>query len=167
MAESRQERHERQLSELLQEARIAMPGVQILFGFLLAVPFQQGFRDTTSFQKDVYVVTVLLAAATSICFIAPAAYHRIQFERHDKEHLIHAANRFLIAGLVFLALAMTSAMLLVADYIFKDATMIALTAALGATYAWIWFGYPLLRRLRGEQSNQPDADDEPARASSG
>ena len=158
MAEDRDERHKRQLNELLQEARIAMPGVQILFGFLLAVTFQQRFGETTPFQKDVYAVALLLSAATTICFIAPAAYHRIQFERHDKPHLIHIANRFLVAGLVFLALAMSAATLLVLDFLFREETAIVLTSALGAAYAWFWFGYPLSRRLRGERSNLPDAE---------
>ena len=160
MGESVQERHERQLNELLQEARIAMPGVQILFGFLLAVPFQQRFADTTAFQKDLYLITVLLAAATTVCFIAPAAYHRIQFERHDKRHLIFVANRFLVVGLVFLAGAMTSAVLLVSDFLFRDATAVALTAPLACAFSWFWFGYPLLRRLRGERSSVGGADDE-------
>jgi len=150
--ESAANRYERELGELLQEARVAMPGVQILFGFLLAVPFQARFADTTAFQKGVYLVTILLAAATTICFIAPAAYHRIQFRRHDKRHLIHVANNFLIAGLVFLALAMTSAFLLVSDFLFQDATTVAITTPLVAAFAWFWFGYPLMRRFRGERS---------------
>jgi hypothetical protein len=152
VGETVQEQNRRQLSELLQEARVAMPGVQILFGFLLAVPFQQRFTETTAFQKDVYLITVLLAAATTICFIAPVAYHRIQFERHDKRHLILVSNRFLIAGLAFLAAAMTSAVVLVTAFLFADATMIVLAVALACAFAWCWFGYPLLRRLRGERS---------------
>jgi hypothetical protein len=128
-----------------------MPGVQVLFAFLLSVPFQQRFAETTSFQKDVYLITVLLAAATTICFIAPAAYHRIQFERHDKSHLIQVANVFLVVGLGFLALAMSAAVLLVCDVLFKNATVIVVTTILGFAFAWFWFGYPLLRRLRGER----------------
>src|SRR6187431_2060523 len=107
--ETEEERLDRNLAELLQEARVAMPGVQVLFAFLLAVPFQQRFEQTTSFQKDVYLVTILMAAATTICFIAPVAYHRIQFQRQDKAHLIMVSNVFLVVGLLFLALAMTSA----------------------------------------------------------
>ena len=161
MGETVQEQNERQLNELLQEARVAMPGVQILFGFLLAVPFQQRFAETTAFQKDIYVLTVLLVAATTVCFIAPAAYHRIQFERHDKRHLIVFANRSMIAGLAFLAGAMTSAVLLVSDFLFRDVTTIVLTTSVAAAFAWFWFGYPLSRRLRGERSSDPaDADKE-------
>lgn len=152
MEETEQERNERQLGELLQEARVAMPGVQVLFAFLLAVPFQQGFEKTTAFQKDVYLVTVLLAAATALCFIAPTAYHRIQFERGEKRHLIHIANRFLVAGLAFLSLAMTAAVLLVSDYLFSDATSIAVSTTLAVAFAGFWFVYPLSRRLRGERA---------------
>src|SRR6188472_1075875 len=137
--ETAREERERQLGELLQEARVAMPGVQVLFAFLLAVPFQQRFGETTPFQRDVYLTTVMLAAAATVCFIAPVSYHRIQFERQDKAHLIRVANRFLVAGLVLLALAMSAAVLLVTQFLFRDTVAIVLTTGLGAGSAWFWF----------------------------
>ncbi len=152
MSESEQERNERRLGELLQETRVAMPGVQVLFAFLLAVPFQQRFEQTTAFQKDVYLVTVLLSAAATISFIAPASYHRIQFTQHDKPHLIRFGNGCLIAGMAFLALAMSAAVLLVCDVIFRGTTVAIVVATLALAFSWTWFGYPLSRRLRGEQS---------------
>jgi Flp pilus assembly protein TadB len=154
VSESESEHNERQLSELLQETRVVMPGVQVLFAFLLSVPFQQQFHQTTAFQKDVYLVTVLLAAAATICFIAPAAYHRVQFEQHDKPHLIRTGNRFLIAGMGFLSLAMCAAVMLVCDVIFKTPTVAVVVAVLALAFAWTWFGYPLTRRLRGERSSR-------------
>jgi len=149
--EDDQNRHDRQLGEMLQETRVAMPGVQVLFAFLLAVPFQQRFEETTSFQRDMYLATVLLAAAATISFIAPSAYHRVQFERHDKKHLIQVGNRFLIAGFAFLALAMTCAVTLVCDVMFRSTTLAIVVPLLAIAFAWTWFGYPLSRRLRGER----------------
>ena len=151
--ESESERLERQLGELLQETRVVMPGVQVLFGFLLAVPFQQRFGQTTAFQRDVYLVAVLLATGATICFIAPTAYHRILFERRDKPHLIAVANRFLIAGIALLALAMTAAVLLVTDALFSVTTIAVVVAAVGAAFAWAWLVLPMSRRLRGKRSH--------------
>jgi hypothetical protein len=151
--EDEAERLERQLGELLQEARVAMPGVQVLFAFLLAVPFQQRFASTTTFQRDVYLVTILLAAAATICFIAPAAYHRILFEQRDKPHLIEIGNAFLITGMGFLALAMTAAVLLVCDVLFHTTTVAIVVAGVAGTFAWTWFGYPISRRIRGKRTH--------------
>lgn len=152
--ESDAARDERHLSELLQETRVVMPGVQVLFAFLLAVPFQQRFAHATEFQKDVYLLAILLAAAATICFVAPAAYHRVQFRQHDKPHLIVVGNRFLLAGTAFLALAMIAAVLLVTDALFARTTTTVVVAALSLAFAWTWFGYPLTRRLRGERSGR-------------
>ena len=99
--------------ELLQETRVAVAGVQVLFGFLLAVAFQNRFKEITGTEKDVFLAAILCATASTICFIAPTPYHRILFEHRDKPHLIQVANRFLIAGVVFLAFAMTLALALV------------------------------------------------------
>src|SRR5436189_515711 len=131
--ESEQERLDRQLEQLLQELRVAMPGVQVLFAFLLAVPFQQRFTQVTDFQRDVYFVTLLAAAAASAFFIAPTAFHRVRFQERDKPFLVAISSRFMIAGLACLALAMIGAVLLVSDVLFDGATVtitVAITAAL-------------------------------------
>jgi uncharacterized protein DUF6328 len=141
-------RTERQLGELLSEVRIAMPGVQLLFAFLLVVPFNQRFAEATQFQRDVYVVVLLCAAFASALLIAPTAYHRIMFHRGDRPRLIASATRMTLAGLVLLALAMTGAVLLVTDFVFSTATSIACTAAVFAAFAWLWFGLALVRRVR-------------------
>jgi VIT1/CCC1 family predicted Fe2+/Mn2+ transporter len=152
-AEEEQEQLNRQLGELLQELRVAMPGVQILFAFLLAVPFNQRFGDTNAFQRDVYLVTLLCAAVASASFVAPVAYHRLMFRHRDKPHLIKVASRFAIAGLAALALAMTSAILLVTDFLFSSITAWVITAIVLALFAWLWFGLALTRRFRGEHSH--------------
>ncbi|MEJ7876799.1 MAG: DUF6328 family protein [Solirubrobacterales bacterium] len=144
--EDEKERLNRQLDQLLQETRVVMPGVQVLFAFLLAVVFQQGFAKTTGFQKDVFLATILCSTGAALCFIAPAAWHRILFEQDDKRHIVKVANRFVIWGVGFLALAMILALILVCDYVFGGATAIIVTVIAGPAFVWFWFAAPLLRR---------------------
>jgi hypothetical protein len=143
------ERLDRNLEELLAGLRVALPGVQVLFAFLLILPFQQRFDGVTAFQEKVYFATLLCTAAASIMFIAPPARHRIQFRRGDKAYVVFTANRLAIAGLVFLGLAMTGATLLISDYLFSTGAAAVSTAAVGVVLVWAWFGSPLARRLRG------------------
>jgi cation transport ATPase len=137
--ESEKQRLNRELEQLLQELRVAMPGVQVLFAFLLAVPFQQRFTQVTPLQKDVYFATLLMSALASALFIAPTAYHRITFRRHEKEHLIKLSTRFAIAGLAALALAMCGAILLVTDVLFDATAVIVATAASLVLFGGLWF----------------------------
>jgi len=146
--ETEKERRDRQLDQLLQETRVVMPGVQVLFAFLLAVVFQQRFAETTGFQKDVFLATILCSTAAALCFIAPAAWHRILFEQADKRHIITVSNRFLIGGVAFLAAAMTLALILVSDFLFGSTTAVVVAAAAGIAFAWFWFAAPYLRRAR-------------------
>jgi hypothetical protein len=147
-SEEEQERLNRQMVELLNELRVAMPGVQVLFGFLLAVPFQQRFGQVTAFQRDVYFVTLLAAACATAFLIAPSAYHRIAFQRHDKPEIITRGTQWLIFGLVALAVAMLGAVLLVTDVLFSAPTVIITVCVVGALFGWLWFGYGLWRRTR-------------------
>jgi hypothetical protein len=147
-----QKRLDRQLEELLQEVRVAMPGVQVLFGFLLAVPFQQGFDTITASQRLVYFGTLLASAVATAFLIAPTAYHRINFEQHEKPRLIRIGNRQFLIGLVALALAMNGAVALVTDLVYKGSTLVVTVVALAALFAWLWFGLGLLRRLRGSSA---------------
>jgi VIT1/CCC1 family predicted Fe2+/Mn2+ transporter len=143
-----QEALDRQLGEVLQEVRVAMPGVQILFAFLLAVPFNQRFGDTTAFQRDVYLATLLCSAIAAACFIAPTAYHRIVFQRGDRPRIIRYATRWMLVALVALALAMSGAVLLVVDFLFSRTTAFVITALVLAMFTWMWFGLALTRRLK-------------------
>src|SRR5215218_604845 len=115
--ESEKERLDRNLQELLGELRVALPGVQVLFAFLLVVPFNQRFADITSFQRTTYFVTLLLATAASACLIAPSAHHRIEFRRQDKRRIVFGATRLAIIGLALLAFAMTCAVTFVTDFL--------------------------------------------------
>ncbi len=150
--ESEHERLNRQLDQLLNELRVAMPGVQVLFAFLLAVPFQQRFAGVTEFQKDVYFVTLLAAAAASALFIAPTAYHRLVFGEGDKPRLIAISSKLALAGLVALAVAMNGAVLLVTDVLFDGATVVVTVVATGALFVGLWFVLGGVRRVSSEQT---------------
>ena len=141
-----QNRLNRQMTELLNELRVAMPGVQVLFAFLLAVPFQQRFEMVNAFQRDVYLVTLLAAATATAFLIAPSAYHRIAFQEHEKQRIIHMGTRQFICGVAALAVAMDGAVLLVTDVLFKAPTVIAVLAGVTAMFVWLWFGIGLWRR---------------------
>jgi hypothetical protein len=151
--ESEGERLDRNLAELLQELRVALPGVQVLFAFLLAVPFQQGFDEITAFQEKVFFVTLLLTAISAALLISPTAYHRMTFRRQQKKHLIFIANRLAIAGIAALALAMTGAIMLITDVLFGTAATLVFSAAALAMFVVLWGLLPLRRRLR---SNEQD-----------
>jgi hypothetical protein len=146
--EEEQERLNRQMTELLNELRVAMPGVQVLFAFLLAVPFQQRFETVNAFQRDVYLVTLLSAAVATAFLIAPSAYHRIAFQQHEKERIIHMGTRQFLCGLAALAVAMNGAVLLVTDVLFKATTVIIVVVCVASLFVWLWFGVGLWRRWR-------------------
>ena len=146
--ESKQERLDRELIELLNELRVALPGVQVLFAFLLGVPFTQRFGLVTDLQKDVYFLTFLCAATATALLIAPSAYHRLEWRRGDKEHLLVVSNRLAISGTVFLALAISGSVFVVADMLFNPTGAAIVAAATAALFAWFWYGLPLLRRAR-------------------
>jgi hypothetical protein len=153
--ESEGERLDRNLGELLQELRVALPGVQVLFAFLLAVPFQQNFTKITAFQEKVYFATLLLTAISAILLISPSAYHRLTFRMQQKDHLVFLANRFAIAGLGALALAMTGAIVLITDVLYgPKATAVTGVLAL-LTFAVFWYGLPLRRRLTADEEPDP------------
>jgi Family of unknown function (DUF6328) len=149
--ETELERVDRNLIELLQELRVAQTGVQILFAFLLTLPFTQRFKSITGFQRDVYFVTLLLAAGATLFIIAPVAYHRILFRQHDKKHLVEVSNRLALVGLVFLALAMIGAILLITDVMFQEPLVGITVAVAAALFVLLWFVAPLLRRRQDER----------------
>ncbi len=145
--ESDDARLDRNLSELLQELRVALPGVQVLFAFLLAVPFQQRFATITAFEKDVYFGTLLCTAISAALLISPSAYHRLTFHLQQKRRLVFLANRLTIAGLAFLALAMTGAIVLITDVLFGPLATAAFGIAAAAMFVTLWGVLPLRRRL--------------------
>jgi Family of unknown function (DUF6328) len=149
-----EERESRRLLELLNELRVALTGVQIMFAFLLTVPFTQRFAQVTGFQRTVYFVTLLCAAAATALLISPSAHHRMLFRRHQKHQLIVLGNTLTLIGLGFLALAMTGVILLITDVLFKTATVVVVTSLVAAMFLTLWYLVPLGRRL-SSSSDEP------------
>jgi small-conductance mechanosensitive channel len=143
--ETEKERLDRNLEQLLGELRVALPGVQVLFAFLLVVPFNQRFADITSFQRTVYFVTLLCATAACACLIAPTAHHRIEFRAQDKKRIVFGGNRLAIIGLALLATAMTGAITLVTDFLYGSTTTTAAAACVALLFAVLWYAIPLRR----------------------
>jgi hypothetical protein len=154
--ETEEERLDRNLGELLQELRVALPGVQVLFAFLLAVPFQKNFTEASEFDKKIYFVTLLLTALSAALLIAPSAYHRLTFRYQQKHRLVFVANRLAIAGLATLALAMTCAIMLVTNFLFGTvATTVVTSGLVLLMFLVLWAVLPLRRRLRYRDEGLP------------
>jgi hypothetical protein len=145
--ETEEERLDRNLQEFLGELRVALPGVQVLFAFLLVVPFNQRFAEITDFQQTVYFVTLLFTAAASVCLIAPTAQHRVEFRAQHKEQILLMANRLAIVGLGCLAVAMTGAILLITDLLYGSTTTVIVTIPVGLTFALLWYLIPAQRLI--------------------
>lgn len=156
--ESEEERLDRNLGELLQELRVALPGVQVLFAFLLAVPFQRNFSKVSEFGEKVYFATLLLTALSAALLIAPSAYHRLTFRYQQKHRLVFIANRLAIAGLATLALAMTCAVLLITNVLFGTVTAIVTVAFMLVMFGLLWGALPLRRRLKYRDEGLPLLD---------
>jgi hypothetical protein len=144
--ETELERCDRHLAELMQEVRVAQTGVQVLFGFLLTVPFTVRFDALTAGQVRLYFLTLAFAGVAAMLLITPSAQHRILFRCGDKPNLVRLANRYAIAGLLCVALAMVGAFALVADVVFSGTFATFAAGVAAAACAWCWYGQPLLRR---------------------
>ena len=145
-------KRDRQMAELLQELRVALPGVQILFAFLLTVPFAQGFQRVTDFQRNVFFATLMATAVSTVCLIAPTATHRLRFHQSERAYIIESSNKLLIAGLCFLAVAIVGAVLLITDYLFGGAKVWIYPGLVAALLLLLWFARPLHRHARGLSS---------------
>ncbi len=145
--ETEEERADRNLSELLQELRVALPGVQVLFAFLLTVPFSQRFKDLTNFQQKLYFGVLICAAMATVMLAAPTAGHRILFRRQQKEFIVTISNRLALIGLFLLAVGMTGAIALISDFIFGTTTAVIVTIVMAAG----------LRQLLVPRSDRPQA----------
>jgi uncharacterized protein DUF6328 len=144
--EEESERNSRRLLELLQEIRVATAGVQILFGFLLAVPFAQRFQTISSFQRHVFLTVLICTALSSALLIAPTALHRLLFRRGHKPEVIEYANRMVIYGLMMLAVAIVGVVLLLTHLIFGPDAAVAVTVPIAGVIVVTWFVIPLVRR---------------------
>ncbi len=144
--ETEAQRDDRNLTELVQELRVAGLGVQVLFGFLLSLPFTARFDRLSGFQHDLYLTSVVLAAVATTLLIGPVAYHRLVFRRGMKEDLVRFANVMATLGLVAVAGAVLAAVLLITDYVAGALAGGLTTALLAGMIAVLWFAVPLTRR---------------------
>lgn len=155
-SETTKQRLDRELIELLTELRVVLTGVQVLFAFLLTLPFTDRFHDLVPTQRLMFSVAFVVTATASVLLIAPTAYHRLRFRQQDKEQMLRWANRFAIAGVGLLAIAIGTIVLLVIDILYALPTAGAVAGTMMALIAWAWFALPLSRRLDDEESDGPD-----------
>ena len=136
----------RELIELLNELRVALPGVQVLFAFLLVLPFQQGFAEISDADRGVYTTALIASALAAALLIAPSMYHRLNFRRQVKEQMIFDSNKLLVAGMVLTAVGVACSIFLVVDVVYGETSAIVATAAVAVVYALVWLALPLARR---------------------
>ncbi len=141
-------RRDRELMELLNELRVALPGIQVLFAFLLTVPFTQRFTSITEAQRNVYFAAFLAAAGATAFLIAPTSYHRIRFREGDKERMLKTANVLAIIGTVFLAASVVCVVWLITDILFSGGIVVLVTAITAGVFAGLWYGLPLWRHMQ-------------------
>jgi Na+/melibiose symporter-like transporter len=144
--ESGAERDDRNLAELLQELRVAGLGVQVLFGFLLSLPFTNRFARLSHGQRDLYLATLVLSALATALLLGPVAYHRLVFRRGQKESLVRAANVMALGGLAVVGLAVSATVLLVTSFVASGVPAALITAFVACTFGLLWFAFPLSRR---------------------
>jgi tellurite resistance protein TehA-like permease len=152
VAEKRtKEELDQEWGELVEEHRLAMPGVQVLFAFLLILPFQNRFERLTTNQEYVYFSALICATFAIVLLIAPTAAHRIRWRQRDKEALLRMATKSAIAATGFIAAAMTGSVYLITDYLFGEPATAIVTSVVGAAFILFWYGFPLWRRLQDER----------------
>ena len=151
--ETQDQRDDRNLAELLQELRVAGLGVQVLFGFLLTIPFTNRFAQLDRAQRQLYLACLGLDVVATALLLGPVAYHRLVFRRHQKEHLIRAANIMAILGLISVGLAISIAVLLVTGFVDHGVAPVLISVGTVVLFAGLWFAFPLARR--GRRQEQP------------
>ena len=148
--EDPERRRERELNELLQELRVILPGVQFLFGFLLTVPFDNGFKDVTSLERTIFFVALVAAAAATVFLMAPPANHRLRWREHDRERVLQTSHRNTIVGTVLLAVAIIASLFVVTSTIFQAGVGAATAVSIAVLIAIIWYVTPLLQKSRAD-----------------
>ncbi|WP_327029314.1 DUF6328 family protein [Micromonospora sp. NBC_01740] len=159
--ETEKQRWQRNFADLLQELRVAQTGVQILFAFLLTLPFSNGFTRTSGFQKDVYIVALLAAAAATAMIISPVAFHRALFRQGRKPELVRFAHRMASGGLAFMLISMVSAVLLITDFVLDRSIALVLSGLTGLWFLTFWAFLPFSRRNWGDDDTDDDDENEP------
>jgi len=144
--EDQNERVNRELIELLNELRVALPGVQVLFAFLLVLPFQQGFAEITDADRGVYVTALIASALAAALLIAPSMYHRLNFRRQVKEQMIFDSNKLMVTGMLLLGIGVACSIFLIVDVVYGETAALVATGATALVYALAWLALPLARR---------------------
>jgi predicted neutral ceramidase superfamily lipid hydrolase len=144
--ESHKERVDRELIELLNELRVALPGIQVLFAFLLTVPFSQRFVQVTTTQRTSFFLAFFTTSVSSILLIAPTVIHRLLFREGDKEQILTVSNRLTIVGSLFLGIAITTVVFLLTDVLYDGALVPITTIVIGLLVVAVWYALPLQRR---------------------
>jgi hypothetical protein len=146
--ESPKAKHDRELIELLNELRVALPGAQVLFAFLFILPFTNGWTDTTPFQRALFLAAFLATGASLALLMAPSAYHRLCWRVEDKGRIVTISSWLAIAGIFVLAVALVAGVLLVTDFILSRAAAVAATASIAVVLLVLWYGLALTSRER-------------------
>jgi hypothetical protein len=158
--ESRDERLARNVSELLQELRVAQAGVQFLFGFLLAVAFTEHYARASGFEQVIHLIAVVFATASVALLTAPAAWHRLLFRHGQRPQILRVANTLMVAGLACLATAMTATVLLLFKVVAGPAVATVVAVVIAVMFMVLWFLLPLRNRQNGgsdEGAEEPSA----------
>jgi amino acid permease len=158
--ETEKQRWERNFTDLLQELRVAQTGVQILFAFLLTLPFSNGFPRATAFQKDVYILALMAAACATALIISPVAFHRALFRQGRKPELVKYAHKVATGGLFFMFVAMVASVLLITDYVLPWPAALVLTLVAGLVFVAFWAALPWMRRDWGEPDDTEEEIEE-------
>jgi uncharacterized protein DUF6328 len=153
--ETEAERDDRNLIELLQELRVLGLGIQVLFGFLLSLPFTNRFSKLGHGERGLYIASLILSAVSTALLLGPVAYHRLVFRQRLKESLVRTANVMAIGGLVTVSLSITTAVLLVTGYVEPGWPSALITALVALLFAALWFALPLSRRDRAQERAKP------------
>jgi Family of unknown function (DUF6328) len=153
--ESEEARADRNLSDLLQELRVALPGVQVLFAFLLTVPFTNRFDDLSPFEEKLYFGVLITVALATVLLVAPTIGHRILFRRQQKEYIVTLSNNLALVGMALLAVSMCGAIALISDFLFGSTTAIISTIVMAAAFIGFWFTGPIIRRAQLPERTTP------------
>jgi hypothetical protein len=165
--ESKGERLDRELMELLQELRVVLPGVQVLLAFLLTAPFQQRFASLPGSLRNAFFASIVCATLATVLLIAPSAHHRLRWRAGEKERLVRLGNQMAIAGTVFLAAAIVLALYVVTDVLFTTNLAVLTGLAALVLFGVLWYVVPLTGRSSSDESSDEESDDEQAQESRG
>ena len=148
MTDDRERDLDQEWEELLSEVRIILPGILVLFAFLLTVPFSNQFREVPGRDRTLYFVAFLASAVASAVLMTPSMYHRLLWRTHDKEHVLRMSNRYTLIGGGCAAVAIAAVVYFVSDFLYEDVVSASATVAIVVLMGWLWYGQPLLRRRR-------------------